>query len=120
MSGDDGTSQIAYFMDCTDGRHGWVWLEEPQPGVDLPTPADLAAGARERVEALVPQPAWHTPADTNPNHHAYAQILDLESGRGAFEVLVDPLSRTVYPEHGPNMMWNSEVPMTTFVGTLRR
>jgi len=42
------------------------------------------------------------------DNHAYAQILDLESGRGAFEVLVDPLSRTVYPEHGPNMMWNSE------------
>lgn len=42
------------------------------------------------------------------DNHAYAQILYRESGRGAFEVLVDPLSRTVYPEHGPNMMWNSE------------
>ncbi len=42
------------------------------------------------------------------DNHAYAQILDKSSGSGAFEVLVDPVSRNVYPEPGPNMMWNTE------------
>lgn len=41
-------------------------------------------------------------------NHAYAQINDAASGEGAFEVLVDPLTGNVYPEPGPNMMWNTE------------
>lgn len=41
-------------------------------------------------------------------NHAYAQIVDAAGGEGAFEVLVDPLSGSVYPEPGPNMMWNTE------------
>lgn len=42
------------------------------------------------------------------DNHAYAQILDKSSNSGAFEVLVDPVSGNVYPEPGPNMMWNTE------------
>jgi len=40
-------------------------------------------------------------------NHAYAQVIDADSGQGAFEVLVDPLSGNVYPEPGPNMIWNT-------------
>jgi len=42
------------------------------------------------------------------DNHAYAQILDKESGEGAYEVLVNPVTLQVLPEPGPNMMWNSE------------
>lgn len=45
------------------------------------------------------------------NNHAYAQILDNETGLGAFEVLVDPTTGNVFPEPGPNMMWNTEYGM---------
>jgi hypothetical protein len=47
------------------------------------------------------------------DNQAYAQILDTETGIGAFEVIVDPVSRTVYPEPGPNMMWNTEFGMAS-------
>ena len=40
------------------------------------------------------------------DNHAYAQIIEKSTGIGAMEVLVDPQSKLVYPEHGPNMMWN--------------
>jgi hypothetical protein len=51
------------------------------------------------------------------DNHAYAQILDHGSESGAFEVLVDPVTRNVYPEPGPNMMWNTEYsPMSGFSG----
>jgi hypothetical protein len=40
------------------------------------------------------------------DNHAYAQIIEKDTGIGAMEVLVDPLTLAVYPEHGPNMMWN--------------
>jgi len=45
------------------------------------------------------------------DNHAYAQILDETSGKGAFEVLVDPVTQNVFPEPGPNMMWNTEYGM---------
>ena len=42
------------------------------------------------------------------NNHAYAQVVEEESGIGAFELLVDPSTLSVYPEQGPNMMWNEK------------
>lgn len=50
-------------------------------------------------------------------NHAYAQILEESTGIGAMEVLVDPDTRDVYPEHGPNMMWNQKYsPMSSMHG----
>ena len=40
------------------------------------------------------------------DNHAYAQIIEKSTGIGAMEVLVDPQSKQVFPEQGPNMMWN--------------
>ena len=40
------------------------------------------------------------------DNHAYAQIVEKSTGIGAMEVLIDPLSKSVSPEHGPNMIWN--------------
>jgi hypothetical protein len=40
------------------------------------------------------------------DNQAYAEIVEKDTGRGAMELLVDPATQTVYPEHGPNMMWN--------------
>ncbi len=45
------------------------------------------------------------------DNHAYAQIIDEATETGAFEVLVDPTSGSVFPEPGPNMMWNTEYGM---------
>ena len=40
------------------------------------------------------------------DNHAYAEIVERDTGIGAMEVLVDPVSLQITPEHGPNMMWN--------------
>lgn len=40
------------------------------------------------------------------DNHAYAEIVEKSTGIGAMEVLVDPVTLAVYPEFGPNMMWN--------------
>ena len=51
------------------------------------------------------------------DNHAYAQVIEKSTGIGAFEVLVDPVTRAVTPEHGPNMMWNRKYsPMSGFGG----
>jgi hypothetical protein len=41
------------------------------------------------------------------DNNAYVAVTESETGRGAFELLVDPYSpQFAYPEYGPNMMWN--------------
>jgi hypothetical protein len=40
------------------------------------------------------------------DNNAYVRVVEKSSGMGAFELLVDPASLVVYPEPGPNMMWN--------------
>lgn len=42
------------------------------------------------------------------DNNAYARIAEKSTGIGAMELLVDPTSLTVYPEVGPNMMWNQK------------
>ena len=40
------------------------------------------------------------------DNNAYVVVREDATGIGAFELLVDPVSKVAYPEHGPNMMWN--------------
>ena len=40
------------------------------------------------------------------DNNAYVVVQETETGLGAFELLVEPVSQVAYPEYGPNMMWN--------------
>jgi hypothetical protein len=42
------------------------------------------------------------------NNNAYARIVEKSTGIGAMELLVDPTTLSVFPEYGPNMMWNQK------------
>ncbi len=54
------------------------------------------------------------------DNHAYVQAIEKETGRGAFELLVDPVTLAVMPEPGPNMMWNLKYsPMAAMMGGMR-
>ena len=43
----------------------------------------------------------------------YFSIVEEDTGHGAFELLVNPYTGYVYPEMGPNMMWNVKYGMHT-------
>jgi len=45
------------------------------------------------------------------NSDYYFSIVEENTGRGAMELLVNPVTGYVYPEFGPNMMWNTEYGM---------
>ncbi len=47
----------------------------------------------------------------------YAIVQEKSTGIGAFEVLVDKVTGAVYPEPGPNMMWNLKYGMMGGYGT---
>ncbi len=42
------------------------------------------------------------------DNNGYARITEKSTGIGAMELLIDPTSLVVYPEYGPNMMWNQK------------
>lgn len=45
------------------------------------------------------------------DNHFYAHAREVETGINAFEVLIDPYTGEVFPEPGPNMMWNAKYGM---------
>jgi hypothetical protein len=44
-------------------------------------------------------------------YNYYFEIKEKDTGTGAFELLVDPYNGALYPEPGPNMMWNTKYGM---------
>ena len=50
------------------------------------------------------------------DNNAYAIIVEESTGVGAFELLVDPVTKAVFPEYGPNMMWNLKYGMMSEFG----
>jgi hypothetical protein len=41
----------------------------------------------------------------------YVQVSEKSTGNGAFELLINKYSGSIYPEMGPNMMWNTQYGM---------
>ena len=61
----------------------------------------------------------------------YVSVEEKDTGRGAIELLVNPYTGQIYPEPGPNMMWNEKYSMmmggsflynanTTYTATVAR
>ncbi len=41
----------------------------------------------------------------------YVQVTEVSTGNGAFELLINKYTGSIYPEMGPNMMWNTKYGM---------
>ena len=52
------------------------------------------------------------------DNNSYAIITEKSTGIGAFELLIDPVSKTAYPENGPNTMWNLKYGMHSGYGMM--
>jgi len=46
----------------------------------------------------------------------YISVVEKDSDQGVFELLFDPYRKVIYPEYGPNMMWNTEHGMSYMMG----
>ncbi len=45
------------------------------------------------------------------DQNAYGVVVEKSTGMGAMELLVDPSTQTVFPEYGPERMWNTKYGM---------
>ena len=67
---------------------------------------DQAKGAAEKYLANLDNSDLQIAEVMIFDNNAYVIVKETGTGKGAFELLVDPASQIAYPEHGPNMMWN--------------
>ena len=50
------------------------------------------------------------------DNNGYARITEKSTGIGAMELLVNPSNLSVFPEYGPNMVWNLKYSLMSGVG----
>ena len=85
------------------GRYGWN--NGAAPTVAALTVDQARAAAEKYIQSLNLQ-GLETGEVMIFDNNAYVTVEESETGLGAFELLVDPVSQVAYPEYGPNMMWN--------------
>jgi len=81
-----------------------------------PLSVDQVRGAVERYLAAIGNDDLGLEEIMIFDNHAYAIVVEESTGIGAFELLIDPVTLAVYPEHGPNMMWNLKYGMMSGYG----
>lgn len=105
-----GGSRSGYGMRGRQGSYGMGSAMMGGYGYDNPnvTPITLAEAqaAAESYLATLDNPDLKISEIMIFDNNAYVVVTEESTGLGAFELLVDPSSRTTYPEHGPNIMWN--------------
>ncbi|MCL5070416.1 MAG: hypothetical protein M1308_05910 [Actinobacteria bacterium] len=50
------------------------------------------------------------------SNNFYIETVEKDSGIGAVELLLDKTNGTIFPEYGPNMMWNQKYGMRSMMG----
>lgn len=92
------------WMDMTGGMMGGRTTQANGQPLSIERAVDIAreAIARSGFPGVAP---GHVMEFTN---QFYVAVKEQGSGRGAFELLIDRYTGAVYPEPGPNMMWNTQ------------
>jgi len=99
-----GPSQMMGMVLCPGAR--------PLPGPGMPAQAQLtidqAIEVVQRCLASLGNPDLVLAEVMEFAYNFYAEVRERSTGIGAFELLVDKYTGAVYPEPGPNMMWNTK------------
>lgn len=80
----------------------------PTNGLVTPLTLDQATQAAEASIAAHSNPDLALAEILDFTNNFYVLVQEQSSGNGAFELLVDRYTGTVFPEPGPNMMWNTK------------
>lgn len=85
------------------GMGGWG-----VPGDETPLTMDEAIERAEQYVAAYGDPDLALAEIMEFSNHFYVEVEEKDTGIHAFELLVDRYTGAVYPEPGPNMMWNTK------------
>jgi hypothetical protein len=97
------------------GCHGGArWNGYAAPAYTTNEPAvtiDDAVAIAQNYVASLNNPDLAVREIEEYSQNFYVQIYEKSTGIGAFEMLIDKYTGSIYPEQGPNMMWNTKYGM---------
>ncbi|MBI5839823.1 MAG: hypothetical protein HZB19_06950 [Chloroflexi bacterium] len=109
VNGRGGYGMMGGMMGAGRGGYGMMggygWYNGTNSNV-TPLNVDQASQAAEKYIQSLNLQGLETGEVMIFDNNAYVIVKETETGLGAFELLVDPVSQIAYPEYGPNMMWN--------------
>jgi hypothetical protein len=82
------------------------WWNNGTPAGEPLTPAQ-AQNIAEQAVAGYGNPDLEIAEIMQFSRNFYVLVKEKSTGKGAFELLINPYSGAVHPEPGPNMMWNT-------------
>jgi hypothetical protein len=101
-----GGSRAGYGMMGGQGGAGMMQGYGSNSASATPLTLDQAKAAAERYLTSLNNSDLKLSEIMIFDNNAYVVVTEKSTGLGAFELLVDSVSRIAYPEYGPNMMWN--------------
>jgi hypothetical protein len=94
------------------GRAGWNGYAAPAYTANVtPITIDDAAAIAQHHVASLNNPDLAVAEVEEYSLNFYVQVHEKSTEIGAFEMLVDKYTGNIYPEQGPNMMWNTKYGM---------
>lgn len=99
----NGMGQGGMMGGCS--RPWWSYGQQAQGPVDS---IDQAIGIAQGYLASLDNPDLMLTEIMQFSNNFYGVAEERSTGIGAFEFLIDPVTGAVYPEPGPNMMWNTK------------
>lgn len=84
---------------------GWI---NPRAGSQRQSADQVRAAVQNYLAANYNNPDLVIAEIMEFQNNFYAEIEEQSTGLGAFELLIDPYTGYVWPEYGPNMMWNTK------------
>jgi hypothetical protein len=88
-----------------------------RPAADVGSIADAREAAEEALQGYG-NPDLEVAEVMEFANNYYAEVREKDTGIGAMELLVDKTTGQVYPEPGPNMMWNTKYGMMSGRGNM--
>jgi hypothetical protein len=100
------------FGGCRGRGMGNIAPAYPSTGATTaPLTIETAATIAQQYVAQLNNPDLAVREVEEYTQNFYVQVYEKSTGIGAFELLIDKYSGSVYPEQGPNMMWNTKYGM---------
>ncbi len=106
-----GPYQTVYPYQFGGGCHrgaGYGYTQPPYTYTGGPLNITTAANLAQNYVASLNNPDLTVKEVEEYTANFYIQVTEKSTGTGAFELIVDKYTGSIYPEMGPNMMWNTK------------
>jgi hypothetical protein len=96
---------------CRRRGIGYIAPAYPATGTESHITIETAATIAQQYLTQMNNPDLAVKEVEEYTQNFYVQVYEKSTGIGAFELLIDKYTGSIFPEQGPNMMWNTKYGM---------